>query len=217
MERDSSSVAQKKPINSDRMTYEKILEKQKKSIIEIMNEAALKLSKMKPTPKPSAIKASHNRVSSMAIPSQKSSARFEKPNTHITYNNFFKTKNSNSQHKSNVKKTNNDENYYVVKKREENNSPIVTITKAGHKYTKSDPNLVFPKMTVVSLENNISDNNSGIKSSSNQKRNGNKLSANLNLNSARSGSSQFYTINQNNILNIYFGEDSKCILIFKYD
>lgn len=191
------------------MTYEKILEKQKKSIIEIMNEAALKLSKIKPTTKASTNKANHNRVSSMAITSQKISARFEKPNTHITYNNFFKT---NSQHKSSVsvKKANNDENYYIVKKREENNSPIITIAKAGHKYTKSDPNLVFPKMTVVTLENNIN-NNSGIKTSGSQKRNGNKISANLN--SARSGSNQFYTINQNNVLNIYFGEDSKCIQI----
>jgi len=155
-----------------------------------------------------------------------------------TYNNFFQTRTT-------LKKDTPDENYNFNK----NTMNIKSTKKISHKYTKSDPNLLLPKMMqglnyhnnnnnnininninnnnvihgsqglfsikenieikrkidhTKKLSMNMKNENEGIKKHATQ-----HVSSNSNSNLNLKPNPQFYTINQNNILNIYFGDDAK--------
>lgn len=168
-------------INSERITYEKILEKQKKNFVEIMNEAGKKMGR-EGVPTPNRGKT-HTRVVSMALNNKETSIKNTSNKSNhdslekialVTYNNFFKQR-TNDIHTATLPKKN--------------------IAKTYHKYTKSDPNLLLPKMTP--LQSNNINVDLGKKRSQN--------SINLQNNAKING--PFYTINQNNVLNIYFADD----------
>lgn len=240
-------------INSERVAYEK----SKKNFVEIANEAANKIinksqnmlnikgtNNQIQNNKQTLNKLNHNRVNSLYCNANSNSKTqiksnikeggspqsFKKtvPKAQVTYNNFFKTKSS-------LKKEPSDE-YNVIKKNlqpKPNSLPKKnTLQKISHKYTKSDPNILFPKM--LSSHSNTNNNNvfsvkEALENKGKKIDHSKKLSMNLknesdgmkktpvnhllpsnsNATVKNPQSSQFYTINQNNILNIYFGEEAK--------
>lgn len=243
-------------INSERTTYEK----KSKNFVEIANEAANKIinksqsilkkdqqtiNNQKTTI--SSFKSNHNRVNSLYSNNIKTQTQFKitnKDNTGspvlknppamaTTYNNFFQTRN-------NLKKETPDETYNFNNNK--NTNSIKQNKKISHKYTKSDPNLLLPKMMQGLTTSNNTNNNSNhgnniihasqglfsIKENASEVKrkieHSKKLSMNLknepegikknvtqhtSSNSNLKSNPQFYTINQNNILNIYFGEEAK--------
>ena len=202
-------------------------------------------------------KPNHNRVNSLYSNNNKNPIHVKKdggspllrntPNM-ATFNNFFKTKT-----KSAIRRETPEENYNLNKNQSNNQknlgssirkNPSFTDKKISHKYTKSDPNLLFPKMMVgiptinnsnnSNNYNNININNQGLFSikETAKKIEHNKKASLINLNTLKNEgenannmkknttsrgnlqNQQYYTINQNNILNIYFGEDTKGIFIY---
>lgn len=251
-------------IKSERLVYEKT----KKNFAEIANEAANKIinksqnilkkdsssnllsSKQKNTN----MKTSHNRVNSLYCNAntksqfqitnkETGSPNIKNPST-VTYNNFFKTKTL-------LRKENPEDNYNFNKFQPPTKNSLTkkdSNKKISHKYTKSDPNLLLPKMIQGISSNNLNNFNNiqftatkenfetkvkKIEHSKKNSMNFNIKKENENLkktslhshNIASSNFNQnlktiqknppFYTINQNNILNIYFGDDAKGKFFFE--
>lgn len=245
-------------INSERVAYEK----SKKNFVEIANEAANKiinksqnilknnnaqntLASSKPTPN----KSNHNRVNSLYCTTnnntnntartqfkinvkESGSPNLKNPKAQITYNNFFKTKTSSI--KESHEEYNNNNNNKNLQSKPNSLSKNRINQKISHKYTKSDPNLLFPKMIPTTINNNNRNSNNAISGKEENKgkkiEHSKKLSMNLDqmkktplnhgIQNIRPNANnniqnpQYYTINQNNILNIYFGEEAKGIKIF---
>ncbi len=246
-------------INSERGDYEKT----KKNFVEIANEAANKIINKSQSilkkennkimnSKQITNKANHTRVNSLYCPTNKNQSKINtketggspflmNPPSSISYNNFFKT--NNGYKKETIEDSYNFNKNNMQKQNSLHKKPAER--KISHKYTKSDSNLLLPKMIPGLNLNSRNNFNSqalfSIKESLEKGKkveHSNKLSMNIRnegenlkknqlnqLGASNSNNkmknnlqnSQYYTINQNNILNIYFGEEAKGIfLIFGF-